>query len=409
MLRPTASPSRCMPPESAASSRSSRTRRLLLWPLPNPCWRPPSNDRARGSRTRYPDHPYPDPAAAPRWSKADHDAGGRGSAGTEAEPRRDAGQGARARAPLAAADRERAGEVDHRPRGARGRHGRLCLSAPAAHLPRARHRGSDPGRPAAEGAEARRDAGEWTACMGETEKRLGIRSESCVVRPANHQRHQPVVVRLGKDTARLSYSLHANICKIGDASGGGIVGVAKDRDVDDPGGSRPRPQMPIDREKIDPFAMPLADIVGAAVRDVVRKRVDILVIARLQQLIAPNDLDVSFLAVRCNEGDKQPRRMIVTFTGALVDLADDRLFNEPTPFKYRVSDQIDIGMAKEHRSAGLGLATQRWNTDLGSERERCCLPPPERPVIPTGGKRVEREGVGEIHHDNLRLAVRKEH
>jgi hypothetical protein len=32
-------------------SRSWRTRRLLLWPRPNPCWRPQSNDRARGSPT----------------------------------------------------------------------------------------------------------------------------------------------------------------------------------------------------------------------------------------------------------------------------------------------------------------------------------------------------------------------
>ena len=51
-------------------------------------------------------------------------------------------------------NRERAGEVDHRPCGAGGRHGRLRLPAPAAHLPGARHCGGDPGRAAAEGAEA---------------------------------------------------------------------------------------------------------------------------------------------------------------------------------------------------------------------------------------------------------------
>ena len=36
---------------TAASSRSWRTRSLPLWPRPNPCGRPQSNDRARRSRT----------------------------------------------------------------------------------------------------------------------------------------------------------------------------------------------------------------------------------------------------------------------------------------------------------------------------------------------------------------------
>jgi hypothetical protein len=57
-----------------------------------------------------PDYPHPDPAAAPRRPKADHDAGGRGGAGTEAAPRRQIDQGARPRAPLAADNRERSGE-----------------------------------------------------------------------------------------------------------------------------------------------------------------------------------------------------------------------------------------------------------------------------------------------------------
>jgi site-specific DNA recombinase len=123
------------------------------WRLPSPCWRSQSNDRARGSRTRYPDDPHPDPAAASGWPEADHDTGWCDGTGSESEPRRDAGQGARARAPMAPEDRERSGQVDHRPCGAGGRHGRLCLPAPAAHLPGARHCGSDPGRPAAEGAQ----------------------------------------------------------------------------------------------------------------------------------------------------------------------------------------------------------------------------------------------------------------
>ena len=63
-------------------------------------------------------------------------------------------EGARARAPLAAANRERSGQVDHRPCGAGGRHGRLRVPAAPAHLPGAGHRGGDPGRAAAEGARA---------------------------------------------------------------------------------------------------------------------------------------------------------------------------------------------------------------------------------------------------------------
>jgi hypothetical protein len=69
------------------------------------------------------------------------------------KPRRDAGQGARARAPVAAQNRERPREVHHRLGGARGRYGRLRLPASAAHLPCAGHRRGDAGRAAAEGAE----------------------------------------------------------------------------------------------------------------------------------------------------------------------------------------------------------------------------------------------------------------
>jgi hypothetical protein len=72
------------------------------------------------SRGRHSDHPHPHPAAAPRRPEADHDTRGVSGADAEAEPRRDAGQGARSRAPLATEDRERAGEVDQRPCGAGG-------------------------------------------------------------------------------------------------------------------------------------------------------------------------------------------------------------------------------------------------------------------------------------------------
>jgi hypothetical protein len=78
-----------------------RTKRREPWSRPNPCWRLQSNDRARGSRTRYPDHSHPDPAAASGWPEAHHDAGERDDAGAEAAPGRDAGQGARPCAPVA--------------------------------------------------------------------------------------------------------------------------------------------------------------------------------------------------------------------------------------------------------------------------------------------------------------------
>jgi hypothetical protein len=63
-------------------------------------------------------------------------------------------------------NRERAGEVDHRPCGAGARHGRLRLSASPAHLPGAGYRRGDRRRAATEGAEARGDAGERAAGVG---------------------------------------------------------------------------------------------------------------------------------------------------------------------------------------------------------------------------------------------------
>jgi len=75
-----------------------------------------------------------------------------------------------------------------RPRGAGGYHPRVYTPAPAAHLSRARHRGSDPGRAAAERAEAGGDAGEWVASLegatGEVElQRLMRRARSPSQKP----------------------------------------------------------------------------------------------------------------------------------------------------------------------------------------------------------------------------------
>jgi hypothetical protein len=57
-----------------------------------------------------------------------------------------------------------------------GGHGRLRLPAPAAHLRGARHRGGDPGRAAAEGAEAGRDPRERAAGVEEQRATWGFRS-----------------------------------------------------------------------------------------------------------------------------------------------------------------------------------------------------------------------------------------
>ena len=55
------------------------------------------------------------------------------------------------------------------------------LPAPAAHLPGARHRRSDPGRTAAEGVEACRCAREWAGCLERPEGDLGLQqlTRSC--------------------------------------------------------------------------------------------------------------------------------------------------------------------------------------------------------------------------------------
>jgi hypothetical protein len=93
-------------------------------------------------------------AAVPGRPHADHHNGSGGGADSEAAPRRNIDQSARARAPVAASDRERAGQVDHRSGGAGWGDSRLGLPAPAADLRGARHRGGHPRRAAAEGAEA---------------------------------------------------------------------------------------------------------------------------------------------------------------------------------------------------------------------------------------------------------------
>jgi hypothetical protein len=73
-----------------------------------------------------------------------------------------------------AADREGAGAVDHRPRRAGGRDGRVYLPVAPAHMFGARHCGSDPRWAAAQGAEARRDVGGRAARMERAEGDLGL-------------------------------------------------------------------------------------------------------------------------------------------------------------------------------------------------------------------------------------------
>jgi hypothetical protein len=85
----------------------------LLWPLPNPCWRPQSNERARGHGGRHSDHPHPDTAPAPGRPQAHHDAGGVGSAVAEAAARRDAGSGPGQGPPLAAPIERAPREINH--------------------------------------------------------------------------------------------------------------------------------------------------------------------------------------------------------------------------------------------------------------------------------------------------------
>ena len=69
-------------------------------------------------------------AGASGWREVDRDTRGVGGADAEAAPRRHIDQGARARAPLKAADRDRAGQVHHRLSRAGGCHRRLCRLLP---------------------------------------------------------------------------------------------------------------------------------------------------------------------------------------------------------------------------------------------------------------------------------------
>src|SRR5207245_5484614 len=95
-------------------------------------------------------------------------------------------------------------------------------------------------------------------------------------------------------------------------------------------------------------------------RHVVRKRaaaperLEILPVSSPKLAIAPDDLHgVRFPAGRA-EFQIQPRRMVVTGLGGLVDLACDWLLDKPVPAEHRVLVERKVSEPVKHRTAVMG-------------------------------------------------------
>jgi hypothetical protein len=91
----------------------------------------------------------------------------------------------------------------------------------------------------------------------------------------------------------------------------------------------------------------MADPLIASVVDEVREAADVLVVSRFQP-IAPDHLHRALLAAVCHETKKEPRRVIVPFSRALVERAADRQFDEPAPNEDGIGGKIDVDVAKQH-------------------------------------------------------------
>jgi hypothetical protein len=167
------------PPHQAAVRSRERSRSRSLTPTDLVHSAP-----GRAGRRNL-DDSNPDSAGAPRWPEADHDTRGVSRAAAEAAPRRGADQGARARASLAARriERGQAKSITDLAEQEGVTDAYVCRLLPltclAPDIVEAILDGRQP-----KGAEAGRDAGERTPCMGGAAKRLGVRSDLCVVRLA---------------------------------------------------------------------------------------------------------------------------------------------------------------------------------------------------------------------------------
>jgi hypothetical protein len=98
--------------------------------------------------------------------------------------------------------------------------------------------------------------------------------------------------------------------------------------------------------------------------------------------------------------------MIVALGRALVDAAVDRAFHEPAPFQHRIADQIDIGVAEQHRRAVAGLDTERGDSLFDGDGELRRLSGPKLSMMPAIGQWRQHHGPGEIHHHDFRPAAR---
>ena len=152
----------------------------------------------------------------------------------------------------------------------------------------------------------------------------------------------------------------------------------------------------------------MADPVVAGIGNEMRKAGDVFVVPRVQA-IAPDHLHRALLAAICDEPKKQPRRVIASFTRALVERAADRQFDVPAPGEHRIGGKIDIDVAKQHRRAVMGFEPHARHPVLygeGHAHRRSC---PEFPMSPARGERIEWEAPPKIHHGHDRPAIGLQH
>src|SRR5436305_4498199 len=111
-----------------------------------------------------------------------------------------------------------------------------------------------------------------------------------------------------------------DIGEVADAGGVRVVAVAEHGNIYKVRRRGILPDLGIDAGEVDPLVEPASEPVIACVGNEVREAADVFVVSRFEP-IAPDHLHSALLAAIGYEPKKQPRRVIVAFTSALVQQA----------------------------------------------------------------------------------------
>jgi hypothetical protein len=99
----------------------------------------------------------------------------------------------------------------------------------------------------------------------------------------------------------------------------------------------------------------------------------------------------------------QPRWMVIAFGSQFVELADHRLFDEPTPAQDVAPVQPDIHVTEKHRSA-VAFATRIAGRPALSTKEICIEGKVKPALMPALRQGVDYHRLAEIHHHVRRRA-----